>query len=180
MKLCFLLRNRPGKRLLVPSQTRIVPPPPPPSEDGAPKKLTGSVLLSAIRGLRLPQYWLSPQNSGTRTVFFVDFAIKTVCFCGFTAEFMKTRVYFGMKTFFFFTSNFVKIRTLFEMKTFFLVFTPDFVEFCTEHLFFGPHCRIQRNKVFVSPQNLFKPPQSRYPGAGPVEKKKPTMMFERK
>ena len=27
-----------------------------------------------------------------------------------------------------------------------------------EHPFFGPHSRIQGNKVFVSPQNLFMPP----------------------
>ena len=87
---------------------------------------------------------------------------------------MKIRIYFAMKPFFLvLTSNFVEIRNflrgrpefvnicvLFELKNFFFSFD--------EHFFFGLHSRIQRNEVFAPPKNLFMPPQSRYPGAGPA------------
>ena len=50
------------------------------------------------------------------------------------------------------------MRAIVGMKTFFL----------SSSLSFHPHSRIQINKVFVPPKNLFMTPQSRYPGAGPA------------
>ena len=83
------------KSLLVPPEREFCSP----SEDCAPKKLKGSVLLESNSRPKTP--WLSLQNSWARTVFFIDFAIKTVCFSGFTPKFTQTRVYCGIKTSFF-------------------------------------------------------------------------------
>ena len=120
-----MVKNRPGatggilgpcppKSLLVPPQTRIVPS----SDDCASKKFIGSVLL---------EYNSRPETSKIQDVIpefvsknrcFVDFAINSVCFGGFTPEFMKIRVCLGTKTYFFLW-----------------VFISEFVEICLKHLF---------------------------------------------
>ena len=110
----------PPKSLLVPPKWELCPPPP--SEDCAPKKLTGLVLLECnwrpeAKILVITLEFVS------KNCFFVDFAINTVCFCGVTPEFMKIRVYFGTKTF--------SLLFLFC----FLVFTSEFVEIRVEHFF---------------------------------------------
>ena len=154
---------------------------PPPSEDCAPKKLTGSVLLECKSSPETPKILLITLKFVSKNCFFVDFAMNTDCFCGLTPEIMKLRVYFGTKTlilfyFLLFTSEFVEIRTIFEMEnricenagTF---SDEDFVFFFSYLRMRGysrwtlfslsPHSRIQINKVLV-------PPQSRYPGARPT------------
>ena len=93
----------------------------PPSEDCAPKKLTGSVLLECKSSPETPKILLITLKFVSKNCFFVDFAMNTDCFCGLTPEIMKLRVYFGMKTlilfyFLLFTSEFVEIRTIFEME----------------------------------------------------------------
>ena len=114
----------------------------------------------------------------SKNCFFVDFAINTECFWGYTPEFSKISVYFGIKTFFFVGGLHLRIREnsqVFEMKTEFVDISV-FFEIRTFFLrirrisgwtlfSFGPHSRIQINKVFVPPQPP-PPPQSRYPGAG--------------
>ena len=115
-----------------------------PSEDCASKKLTGSVLLECNLRPETPKILVVTPEFVSKNCFFVDFAIKIVCLCGCTQEFMKIRVYFEMKTFFFWSSpqvsrnfadfwrrrpNFLENRVIFETKTIFLVFAPDFVEF---------------------------------------------------
>ena len=94
----------------------------PPREDCAPKKLTGPVLLECnSRSEALKILVITPEVV-SNNCFFVDFAIKIVCFCGFSSEFMKIRVYFGMKTLFLvFISDFVDVHAFFEMKTFFFL-----------------------------------------------------------
>ena len=90
----------------------------PPSEDCAPKKLTGSVLLESNSRPKTPKILVITPEFVGKNCFFIDFAIKTVCFCGFTPEFTKTHVYCGIKT------SFFGFYVFFEMKTlFFLVFT---------------------------------------------------------
>ena len=91
----------------------------PPSEDCAPKKLTGWVLLENNSMPETPKILVISPEFVSKNCFFVEFAIKTVCFCGFTPEFMKICVCRGIKTFFFlvFTSDFVEIRMLVAMKT---------------------------------------------------------------
>ena len=78
-------------------------------------------------------------------MFFRRFCNKDPSFCGFTPEI-------------------VKVRAFFKMKTFFSVFTPKVV---VNTFVFGPHSQIKNIELFVPPQNLFKPTQSRYPGARP-------------
>ena len=72
-------------------QTKIVLPP---KQGLCPEEINRLVWYwSAIWGLRLPKYWMLPQNSWARTVFSVDFAINTVCFGGFTSEFIGIHTY---------------------------------------------------------------------------------------
>ena len=116
-------RGRAPKSLLVP-----------PSEDCAPKKLTGSVLLECKSSPETPKILLITLKFVCKNCFFADFAMKTDCFCRLTPEIMKLRVYFGTKTFIFCFSpqnlwkfarflrwkpEFVKMRALFQMKTLF-------------------------------------------------------------
>ena len=71
----------------------------PPSEDCAPKKLTGSVLLECKSSPETPKLLLITLKFVSKNCFFVDFAMNTDCFCGLTPEIMELRVYFGTKTF---------------------------------------------------------------------------------
>ena len=88
----------PPKLLLVPPKQEFCPSP---SEDCAPKKLTTSVLLECNSRPETPKILVTTPQFVSKNCCFVDFAIKTVCFCGFTPEFMKIRVHFAMKTLFF-------------------------------------------------------------------------------
>ena len=115
----------------------------------------------------------------------VNFGTKTFFFVVITLEFAENRKIFGMKcsiveifelkTLFFFLGIQFRIRgklqdfwddtrivEIFELKTFFFFF------FWSSLFLFDPYSRIHINKVFVPPQNLFMPPQPRYPGAGPA------------
>ena len=159
----------------------------------APKKWTGSVLLECnSRPETLIILDVTPAFV-SKNGFFVDFAINTVCFGGFTPELMKFTYVWGRRPLFFclhlrirgnsqvfpedflvFTSEFVEIRTSFEMKN--RIYGNSRI-FWHENLFFllglhlrtrgnsreipsscGPRSRIQLNKLFVPPQNLFMPP----------------------
>ena len=80
-----------------PPQTRIVLPP---SEDCAPKKLTGSVLVVCSSRPETPKRLGRTPKFVSKNCFFVDFAIVTVCFCGYTPKFMVIRTVFGIKLFF--------------------------------------------------------------------------------
>ena len=123
----------------------------PSSEDCAPKKLTGSVLLECKSRPETPNTLIIALEFVSKNCFFFSF-------CGLTAEFMKLRVYYGTKTFFFlvFTSEFVEICTNLGMKTRFCgnarnFWNEDFFWFSP--FLFYPRSRIQINKVFVPPQN---------------------------
>ena len=72
-----------------------------PSENWAPKKLTGSVLLECKSRPKTLKILVITLNFVSKNCFFVDFAINTNCFCGLTPEFMIIRVYFGSTIFFF-------------------------------------------------------------------------------
>ena len=122
----------------------------PPSEDCDKKKLTGSVLLECNSRPETLKILVITPELVSKNCCFVDFAIKTVCFCDFTPKFIKICVYFGIKTFFW-GGLYPRFRQI-SLWTI---------------LFVGPLSRIQRNKVFVPPLNLFMPPLSRYHGAGP-------------
>ena len=68
-----------------PPQTRIVPLPkrglcPSPSEDCASKKLTGLVLLECNSRPETPKILVITPELVSKNCFFVDFAVKTVCF----------------------------------------------------------------------------------------------------
>ena len=84
----------------------------PPSEDCAPKKLTGSVLLECKSSPETPKILLITLKFVSKNCFFVNFAMNTDCFCGLTPEIMKLRVYFGTKTFilFYFFAFHLRIR----------------------------------------------------------------------
>ena len=71
---------------------------PTPSEDCAPKKLTGLVQLECYSRPETPNIVVITPEFASKNCFFIDFAINTVCFCGFTPKFMKISVYFGIKT----------------------------------------------------------------------------------
>ena len=89
----------------------------PPSEDCAPKKLRGSVKLKCNSRPETPKILVITREFVSKNCFLVNFAISTVCLCGFIPEFMKIRVYLGTKIFFF------------------SVFTLEFVKICVKHLF---------------------------------------------
>ena len=143
----------PPKSLLVPPQTRIVPP----KRGLCPKELTDLVLLDCNSRPETPKILVIIPEFMSKNCFFVDFAIKTVCFCGFSPEFMKIRI---------FTSEFVEFCTFFAMKTricgtsrifwdkdLFFDLHPRFRRISRwTSISFGPHSRILRNKVFVHPQ----------------------------
>ena len=104
------LRHRPGttgghSRAAFPQITVCAPPTNEncalPSENWAPKKLTGSVLLECKSRPKTLKILVITLNFVSKNCFFVDFAIYTNCFCGLTPEFMIIRVYFGSKIFFF-------------------------------------------------------------------------------
>ena len=125
----------------------------PPSEDCAPKKLTGSVLLECKSSPETPKILLITLKFVSKNCFFVNFAMNTDCFCGLTPEIMKLRVCFGTKTFILFfcfspqnswkfarflrwKTEFVKMRALFQMKTlFFLVVTSEYADIRVGHFF---------------------------------------------
>ena len=82
--------------------------------------------------------------------------MKTFLFLVFSPDFVKIRTFLERKI------VLVEIRVFFDIITFFFFFfvvsTPDFVKFCDEHLFFGLHFRIQRDKVFLPPNIYLCPP----------------------
>ena len=126
----------------------------PPSEDSAPNKLTGSVLLECNSRPETPEILVITQEFVSKNCVFRRFCNDTVCFCGFTPEFMKSCEYIGTKTFlffFFFLGLHLSVRGITHWTPF----------------SFGPHSRIQIHNVFVPPQIYLcpPPPQLRYPGA---------------
>ena len=76
----------------------------------APKKLTCSVPLECKSSPETPKILLITLKFVSKNCFFADFAMNTDCFCGFTPEIMKLRVYFGTKTFILFFAFHLKIR----------------------------------------------------------------------
>ena len=120
----------PPKSLLVQPKRKLCPPPPP-SEDCAPKQLTGSVLLECNSRPETPKMLVITPELVSKNCFFVDFATKTVCCCGFTPEFIKVRVVFETMTFYFyfyflFFWSSPQISSNFAMNIFFLVHTFEF------------------------------------------------------
>ena len=91
------------------------------SEDCAPWKLTGSVLLEYNSRPETPKILDVTPEIVSKNVFFVDFEINTVCFGDLTPEFIKTHVCLGTKTFIclFWSSlqKFVEIHKSFKMKS---------------------------------------------------------------
>ena len=134
-----------------------------PSEDCAPKKVTGSVPLKCSSRCETLKILASTPDFVSKNCFFADFEIKTLFLRGSTPKI-------------------VKIRAFFEMKNFFGgdVFIPEFVEIREESL-----CCLVHTLKFGAlsclcphPQNLFMPPQSRYPGAGPELHQNSKVFFE--
>ena len=95
MQLGVVPRPCPPKLLLVPPNENYGPP----SKDCAPKKLTGLVLLECNSKPETPKVLVFTPELVSKNCFFLDFAIKIVCFSGFTQEFINIRVYFGGKPF---------------------------------------------------------------------------------
>ena len=120
-------------------------PPPPPSEDYAPEKLSGSVLLECSSRFETPKILVITPEFVSKNCFFRRFCNKGCLFLWFHPGILEIlRIFLGKDRFFFlvFTSDFVKICAVFEMKTriqeiraffdmsiFFVVFTLGFVEF---------------------------------------------------
>ena len=125
-------RGRAPKSLLVPPKRELCPP----SENCAPKKLTGSVLLECKSSPETPKILLITLKFVSKDCFFVDFAMNTDCFCGLTPEIMKLRVDFGTKTFILF---------------YFLLFTSELEEICT---IFVMEARICENASTFSDEDL--------------------------
>ena len=100
---------------------------------------------------------VSTSESVSKTRFFADFSVKT--FFVFTPEFLgKNRFFagFALETFFFLFFIF-----------YFLVFTPEFVDFCTcfamkTFCFLVFTLEFEGTKFLCPPRKLFMPSQSRY------------------
>ena len=141
-------RRHGGHYGAVPPQMTACAPPnehcAPPREDCATKKLTVSGLLECKSRPKTSKFARILRRQpefeeilGRKPFFF---------FLVFTSEFVKNRKDLETTT---------RICGNFETKTFFELLVPP----C-------PH-RLHINKLLMPPQNLFLPPQSRCPGAGP-------------
>ena len=119
----------------------------PPSEDCAPKKLTGS---------KLPECKSTP-----KLVFFVDWHRISWRF-------------WDEDRFFFWSTCFRPKKPLkfpISAGKFLWIFAPHLVHLIQTGINFScsrAPLEFTQNKLLVPPPNLFLPPQSRYPGAGPV------------
>ena len=73
---------------------------PPPKRGLYPEKI---YRFGATGGSRLetPKMLVITPEFVSKNCFFVDFVINTVCFCGFSPEFMKISAYFGIIIVFF-------------------------------------------------------------------------------
>ena len=127
----------------------------PSSEDCAPKKLTGSVLLESKSRPETPNILIIALEFVSKNCFclvFVDSPRNSWNF----AYIMGRRPFFFFFFFLVFTSEFVEIRTILGMKT---RICGNARNFWNEDFFwlspfsFHPRSRIQINKVFVPPQN---------------------------
>ena len=168
----------PPKRLLVPHQTKIVPP----QARTVPRRnYQARGHWSANRG---PNWCLPAVFLWTDTRFHNIFGMNTFFFGGHLFSAGKTVWIFGFGR---------KIPLTFSEDVFFFgghlfsagktVLISDFgrkipLSFWSSPCSFDPDwdkflvppcpSRIHINKLLVPPQNLFLPPQSRYPGAGPA------------
>ena len=109
--------------------------------------------------------------------FFVNFTMKTVCFCGFTPEFIKICVFLEMITFFFRFSpqilskfehlwrkspEFEEIRVVFEMMTLFFCYWsfPQILSNFAMSTFFLVHTFKFKEIKFSCPQKICLCPPS--------------------
>ena len=109
---------------------------PPPSEDCAPKKVTSSVPLECSSRPETPKILLTTLEFVSKNCFFADFAIKTLCLCDFTPEFVKICAVFEMKNFLFGLHPIMRGNSQWRP------------------LIFGPHSRI-RSILFFVPASKF-------------------------
>ena len=90
-----ILRPCPPNHCLCPFKRELYPT----KGDCAPKKLAGSVILECSLRSETPKILVITPELVSKNCFFVDFTIKTVCFCGFIPEFMNFRVFLGLRPF---------------------------------------------------------------------------------